>query len=57
MKHLRTLLCITILVAVIYIIFNDVGDSIHQSSGAGDIWWTDTADIDRAYRSIIEKKQ
>lgn len=57
MKYFRTLLLMTVIVVATYIVFTDVGDSINQSSGAGDIWWTDTADIDQAYRNMIEKKQ
>jgi len=56
MKHFKMLLLITVLVSVIYIVFTDAGDSKNHSSGAGDIWWTDTADIEKAYRSIIQKK-
>lgn len=57
MKYFKSLVLATILVAAMYIIVTDAGDSMSQTSGAGDIWWMDTADVDRAYRSIIEKQQ
>lgn len=56
MKQIKNLLLIVILTAFIYIVVTDVGDSRSHSSGAGDIWWTDTADIEQAYRSITERK-
>lgn len=57
MKYFKSLIVATILVAATYIIVTDAGDAISHTSGAGDIWWMDTGDVNLAYRSIIEKQK
>ena len=48
---------ILVLCASIYVISADLNDSVHKTTGAGDIWWVSAPEVEQSYQSIVNKSK
>ncbi|MCK8824414.1 hypothetical protein [Fuchsiella alkaliacetigena] len=52
MKFIKKSLILMVVIGILIVVGLDLGNLRGQSSGAGDIWWTEVPEISESYQRL-----